>query len=127
MQSHRPGAHLGNDHRVSVPWDKTIIYETHVRGISMRHPSVPENVRGTFAGLMVDDVLEHIRKLGVSSVELLPIHAFVNDQHLLHKGMTNYWGYNSIAFFAPTRAIWPAARSPSSRRWSRTCTRPIWK
>ena len=96
-----PAHTWGHDHRVSVPWDKTILYETHVRGISMRHPAVPENLRGTFAGLMVDDVLEHIRKLGVSSVELLPIHAFVNDQHLLHKGMTNYWGYNSIAFFAP--------------------------
>ena len=96
-----PAHTWGNDQRVSVPWDKTIIYETHVRGISMRHPSVPENVRGTFAGLMNDDVLKHIRSVGVSSVELLPIHAFVNDQHLLHKGMTNYWGYNSIAFFAP--------------------------
>ena len=84
-----------------MPWDKTIFYETHVRGISMRHPDVPDAVRGTFAGLMVDEVIEHIRKLGVTSVELLPVHAFVNDQHLLQKGMTNYWGYNSLAFFAP--------------------------
>jgi isoamylase len=77
----------------------------HLRNPRARHqhapPFVPEAVRGTFAGLMVDDVLEHIRQLGVSSVELLPVHAFVNDQHLLQKGMTNYWGYNSIAFFAP--------------------------
>ena len=96
-----PAHTWGHDHRVSVPWERTIFYETHVRGISMRHPAVPEAVRGTFAGLMVDDVIEHIRTLGVTSVELLPIHAFVNDQHLLQKGMTNYWGYNSIGFFAP--------------------------
>jgi len=96
-----PAHTWGHDQRVSVPWERTLLYETHVRGISMRHPAVPDAVRGTFAGLMVDEVLEHIRKLGVSSVELLPIHAFVNDQHLLQKGMTNYWGYNSIAFFAP--------------------------
>ena len=96
-----PAHTWGNDQPVRTPWDRTIIYETHLRGISMRHPSVPEAVRGTCAGLMVDDVLKHIRQLGVSSVELLPVHAFVNDQHLLQKGMTNYWGYNSIAFFAP--------------------------
>ncbi|MCF5172380.1 glycogen debranching enzyme GlgX, partial [Pseudomonas canadensis] len=89
-----PAHTWGNDQPVRVPWDRTIIYETHLRGISMRHPSVGESVRGTCAGLMEDDVLKHIRQLGVSSVELLPVHAFVNDQHLLQKGMTNYWGYN---------------------------------
>jgi glycogen operon protein len=67
----------------------------------MRHPSVPDEVKGTFSGLMVDDVIQHIKGLGVTSIELLPIHAFVNDQHLLEKGMTNYWGYNTLAFFAP--------------------------
>ena len=86
---------------VRVPWDSTVIYETHLRGISMRHPSVPEHLRGTFAGLMNADLLQHVRSLGVSSIELLPIHAFVNDQHLLEKGMNNYWGYNTLAFFAP--------------------------
>ena len=96
-----PAHTWGRDQRVSVPWERTVIYETHARGYTMRHPDVPEHLRGTFAGLMVDEVIAYIRDLGVSSVELLPIHAFVNDQHLLHKGMTNFWGYNSIAFFAP--------------------------
>ena len=96
-----PAHTWGHDRRLSVPWERTIFYEAHVRGISMRHPAVPDAVRGTFAGLMVDEVVEHITDLGVTSVELLPVHAFVNDQHLLQKGMTNYWGYNSIAFFAP--------------------------
>ena len=96
-----PAYTWGRDQRVNVPWEKTIFYETHTRGFTMRHPSVPEELKGTFSGLMVDDVIQHIKGLGVTSVELLPIHAFVNDQHLLQKGMTNYWGYNTIAFFAP--------------------------
>ena len=96
-----PAHTWGHDQRVTVPWERTIFYETHVRGISMRHPAVPDEVRGTFSGLMVDEVIGHIKDLGVTSIELLPVHAFVNDQHLLQKGMTNYWGYNSIAFFAP--------------------------
>lgn len=84
-----------------VPWDNTIIYETHVRGISMLHPSVPKKLRGTFAGLTNPDLLTHIKSLGVTSIELLPIHAFVHDNHLLEKGLKNYWGYNSIAFLTP--------------------------
>jgi len=96
-----PAYTWGQDQPVRVPWDKTVIYETHVRGLTMRHPSVAESVRGTFAGMSNPDVLDHLKKLGVSSVELLPIHGFLNDQHLLEKGLNNYWGYNSIAFFAP--------------------------
>ncbi|CEA06194.1 putative glycosyl hydrolase [Pseudomonas saudimassiliensis] len=87
-----------------IPWDQTVIYEAHVRGLTMQHPAVPESVRGTFAGLKHPEVIKHIRSLGVTSVELLPIHGFVNDQHLLDKGLNNYWGYNSIAFFAPHQA-----------------------
>ncbi len=83
-----------------VPWDRTIFYETHVRGFTQRHPKVPENIRGTFAGLAVPEVIAYIKSLGVTSVELLPIHTFINDSHLLEKGLTNYWGYNSIGFFA---------------------------
>ena len=84
-----------------IPWNQTVIYEAHVRGISMRHPAVPEHLRGTCAGLMNADLLAHIRALGVTSIELLPMHGFVHDQHLLERGLKNYWGYNSIAFFAP--------------------------
>ena len=96
-----PAFSWGRDRPVRVPWDRTLLYETHVRGYTMAHPAVPEALRGTFAGMKVKEVVDHIRKLGVTSVELLPIHAFADDQHLLHKGMRNYWGYNSIAFFAP--------------------------
>ena len=84
-----------------MPWERTIIYETHVRGFTKLHPAVPEHLRGTFAGLGGKEVVDYIRSLGVTSVELLPIHTFVNDRHLLEKGLTNYWGYNTIGFFAP--------------------------
>jgi isoamylase len=84
-----------------VPWNHTIIYEAHVRGYTKNHPKVPEKLRGTYAGLATEEVISYIKSLGVTSVELLPIHTFVNDDYLLQKGLTNYWGYNSIGFFAP--------------------------
>lgn len=87
--------------RPRIPWSDTIIYEAHLRGASMRHPEVAEELRGTCAGFSSPAVLQHIRTLGVSTVELLPTHAFVDDQHLLEKDLSNYWGYNSLAFFAP--------------------------
>ncbi len=83
-----------------VPWSETILYEAHVRGFTMNHPEVPRALRGTFAGMARLDVVEYLRTLGVTSIELLPIHTFVNDSNLLEKGLTNYWGYNSIGFFA---------------------------
>ncbi|WP_227370227.1 glycogen debranching protein GlgX [Halomonas sp. M20] len=96
-----PAFTWGRAQPVHVPWDRTVLYETHARGYTMRHPAVPEPLRGTFAGLMVSEVVDYIRSLGVSSVELLPIHAFVDDQHLQEKGLHNYWGYNTLGFFAP--------------------------
>jgi glycogen operon protein len=98
-----PAFTWGNHYWPGVPWERTIIYEMHVRGYTMRHPQVPARLRGTFAGLMEREVLAYIRSLGVSSVELMPVHAFVDDKHLLDAGLRNYWGYNTIAFFAPHR------------------------
>src|SRR6202453_2839953 len=83
------------------PWDNTIIYETHVKGFTKLHPGVPQRLRGTYAGLGSKKAVEYIKSLGVTSVELMPIHTFINDSYLLDKGLTNYWGYNSIGFFAP--------------------------
>jgi glycogen operon protein len=84
-----------------IPWDRTIFYETHVRGYTMLHPAVPPQLRGTFSGLGHHKIVEYIKSLGITSVELLPIHAFVDDRHLLERGLRNFWGYNSIGFFAP--------------------------
>jgi isoamylase len=91
----------GNDRPPGTPWGETVIYETHVKGLTARHPDVPEDLRGTYAGLVAPPVLAHLRSLGVTAVELMPIHHFVDDQHLIERGLTNYWGYNSIGFFAP--------------------------
>jgi glycogen operon protein len=96
-----PAFTWGNHRSCRIPADKTVIYETHVRGISMRHPAVPSELQGTFAGLVHPELLQHIRSLGVTSVELMPVHAFVDDNHLLERGLKNYWGYNTLAFFAP--------------------------
>ena len=96
-----PAFTWGNERRPLVPWESTILYELHPRGYTMRHPGVPQTRRGSFAGLMQREVLDYIRALGVTAVELMPIHAFVDDAHLLDRGLRNYWGYNSIAFFAP--------------------------
>ena len=90
-------------HGVRVPWDRTVLYETHVRGFTKQHPDVPENLRGTFAGLAHDAVLHHIRSIGVTSVELLPVQTFLNQPALTEKGLTNYWGYDTIGFFAADR------------------------
>src|SRR3954463_7593051 len=91
----------GEPNRRPVPWVHTVLYETHVRGYTKRHPAVAEHQRGTFAGLGTAQVIEYIKSLGVTSVELLPVHTFINDSQLVEKGLTNYWGYNSIGFFAP--------------------------
>jgi isoamylase len=96
-----PAFTWGDERRPNVPWERTIFYEAHVRGFTMRHPAVPEADRGTFAGLMHHEIVEYIRRLGITSVELLPTHAFVDDDYLVEKGRSNYWGYNTIGFFAP--------------------------
>ena len=85
----------------AVPWRDTIIYETHVRGFTMRHPDLPPALRGTFAGLAQQCVIDHLRALGVTSVELLPVQAFADDHFLVRQGLKNYWGYNTLNYFAP--------------------------
>ena len=86
--------------RPRVPWDRTIIYETHVGGYTRRHPAVAEALRGTFAGLATPEVIDYVKALGITTIELLPVQSFVNDSILLEKGLTNYWGYNTIGFFS---------------------------
>jgi isoamylase len=104
----------GEPERQPIPWEHTIVYETHVKGFTKRHPAVTEKLRGTYAGLGTKDVTAYIRSLGVTSVELLPIHSFVDDNHLLEQGLANYWGYGTIGFFAPDPRY--AADVPNSLR-----------
>ena len=90
-----------NDAPLHIPYNRTIIYECHVKGMTQRHPDVPPGLRGTYLGLCSDPMLEYFQSLGVTALELLPAHQFVVDRHLAERGLTNYWGYNSIGFFAP--------------------------
>jgi glycogen operon protein len=96
-----PAFSWGGDTQLKTPWDKTVIYELHVKGFTARHPNVPESMRGTYAALTTPAVLDYLLDLGVTAVELLPVHHFVRDRHLAERGLTNYWGYNTIGFFAP--------------------------
>ncbi len=90
-----------NDRHPRTPWNRTVIYECHVKGMTIRHPDVAERLRGSYLGLCADPMLDYFTALGITAVELLPVHQFVVDRHLPERGLTNYWGYNSIGFFAP--------------------------
>ncbi|HEX2671817.1 MAG TPA: glycogen debranching protein GlgX, partial [Polyangiaceae bacterium] len=95
----------GNDRPPNIPWSRTLIYECHVRGMTKLHPDVPGNLRGTYLGMVSDPILDHLRSLGVTAVELLPIHQAMSERRLQELGLSNYWGYNTIGFFAPDPAF----------------------
>lgn len=96
-----PAFTWGADQSPRTPWHSTVIYEVHVKGFTKLHPDVPEHLRGTYAALGTAPVIDHLTHLGVTAVELMPVHTFVDDRHLVERGLRNYWGYNSIGFFAP--------------------------
>ena len=91
----------GDDRPPRTPWHQTLIYELHVKGFTKRMPEVPEKIQGTYAGVASEFAIQHLRSLGVTAVELMPVHHHVDDRHLLEKKLSNYWGYNTLAFFAP--------------------------
>ncbi|GGW04052.1 glycogen operon protein GlgX homolog [Streptomyces narbonensis] len=93
-----------DDRRPKTPWQDSVIYELHVKGFTQRHPGIPERLRGTYAGLAHPAAIEHLVRLGVTAVELLPVHQFAHEDHLLRRGLSNYWGYNSLGYFAPHAA-----------------------
>jgi isoamylase len=107
-----PAFTWGADRPPRTPWHNTVIYEMHVRGFSKRHPAIPEALRGTYEALTTEPALEHLTKLGVTAVELMPVHHHARDRHLEERGLTNYWGYNSFGYFAPERRL-AASRSPA--------------
>src|SRR6266436_2008064 len=91
----------GTDRPPRTPWHRTVIYEVHVKGFTIRHPEVPSTLQGTYAALATAPVIDYLLRLGVTAVELLPVHTFIDDRQLVQRGLRNYWGYNSIGFFAP--------------------------
>ena len=98
---HQPHFDWTGDRRLQLPWHETIIYETHVKGLTATHPGIPPELRGTYAGLAQPAVIDYLKKLGITTVELMPSHYFIHDKHLVDRGLRNYWGYNSIGYFAP--------------------------
>ncbi|MER5208794.1 glycogen debranching protein GlgX [Streptomyces sp. NPDC002825] len=90
-----------DDRRPKTPWQDSVIYELHVKGFTKQHPGIPEHLRGTYAGLAHPAAIDHLVRLGVTAVELLPVHQFAHEDHLLRRGLRNYWGYNSVGYFAP--------------------------
>ena len=107
-----PAFTWGDDRHPRTPWHNTVIYEMHVRGFSKRHPGIPEPLRGTYEALTTEPAIEHLKKLGVTAVELMPVHHHARDRHLEQRGLTNYWGYNSYGYFAPERRF-AASRTPA--------------
>src|SRR5262245_42030178 len=107
-----PAFTWGEDRPPRTPWHNTVIYETHVRGFSKLHPAIPERLRGTYEALTSEPALEHLKKLGVTAVELMPVHHHSWDRHLAQRGLTNYWGYNSFGYFAPERRL-AASQTPA--------------
>ena len=106
-----PAFTWGDDRPPRTPWHKTLIYEVHPKGFTMKHPDVPEKLRGTYAGLASQAGIDHLLSLGVTAVELLPAHYHVDDRHLLEQGLSNYWGYNTLAYLAP-ELRWASRQSP---------------
>jgi glycogen operon protein len=106
------GFSWGDDREPGTPWHETVIYEVHVKGFTRQHPLVPENLRGTYAGLASSAAIRHLRDLGVTAVELMPIQYHISDRFLVDSGRTNYWGYNTLGFFAPDPRY--AAAGPNS-------------
>ncbi len=94
----------GDDRRPEIPWRKTVIYEAHVKGFTKRHPHVPEPLRGTYAGFASPAAIEHLKKLGVTAVQLLPVHSAADSSFLNEQGLSNYWGYNTLGFFSPEKS-----------------------
>ncbi|CAM5249103.1 Glycogen operon protein OS=Streptomyces violarus OX=67380 GN=FHS41_001656 PE=3 SV=1 [Streptomyces violarus] len=108
----------GDDRLPRTEYHHTVIYEAHVKGLTMRHPGLPEELRGTYAALAHPAIIEHLTELGVTALELMPVHQFVNDHRLVDMGLNNYWGYNTIGFFAPHNAYAPPGATAASRCWS---------
>ena len=120
-----PAFTWGDDRPLRTPWHQTLIYEMHVKGFTMRHPEIPEKLRGTFGGLSTEPAIRYLRELGITAVELLPVQHFVSDRGLEDKGLTNYWGYNTLAFFAPQASFAAADTAPDAVREFKTMVKNL--
>ena len=115
----------GPDHPPRRPWHETVIYEAHVKGFTARHPDIPPRLRGSYAAIATPPVIEHLQRLGVTALELMPVHHHSYDRHLVERGLTNYWGYNTLCFFAPDLRYSAARRPLDSVREFKTMVRAL--
>ncbi len=115
----------GNDQAPQIPWSKTLIYEMHVKGFTQLHPEVPEKLRGTYAGVGSEPAIHYLKSLGVTAVELLPVHEHLDDRHLVDRGLVNYWGYNTLGFFAPDHRYASTAAAGDRVREFKTMVRNL--
>ena len=120
-----PAFAWGADRRPRTPWHDTVIYEAHVKGFTARHPDIPPRLRGTYAALATQPVIEHLQSLGVTALELMPVHHHSYDRHLVERGLTNYWGYNTLSFFAPDLRYSARHRPLGSVREFKTMVRAL--
>ena len=107
-----PAFTWGDDRPLRTPWHETLIYELHVRGFTQLHPEIPEPLRGTYLGLASEPAIQHLLSLGVTAVELMPVHHHIDDWHLVQRGLSNYWGYNTLSYFAPDSRYATESASP---------------
>jgi isoamylase len=116
----------GVDRPPKRQYAESVIYEAHIKGLTETHPDIPEEIRGTYAAIGHPVMISHLKNLGITAIELMPVHHFANDSTLLDKGLSNYWGYNTIGFFAPdskySSSTTPGGQVQNSRRWCATCT-----
>jgi len=115
----------GDDRLLRTPWNKTVIYEAHVIGLTQQHPGVPRDLRGTYAGIGHKVIIDYLRDLGITAIELMPVHHFVYDRHLRDLGLVNYWGYNSIGFFSPDNRYAAAGRAGQGVNEFKTMVRSL--
>jgi glycogen operon protein len=120
-----PAFDWDGDRPLRTPWHRTVIYEAHVKGFTRLHPEVPAELRGTYAALGTAPVIDHLRQLGVTALELMPVHHHSYDRHLVERGLTNYWGYNTLAFFAPDQRYAAAPDSQGAIREFKTMVRAL--
>ncbi len=120
-----PAYSWGNDRPLRTPWNRTVIYEAHVKGFTVQHPALPEQLRGTYSALGHRLIIDYLLDLGVTALELMPVHHFVHDRHLRDRGLVNYWGYNSIGFFAPDSRYASAPRAGQAVNEFKTMVRSL--
>jgi len=120
-----PAFHWGDDRHPRTPWHDTVIYEVHVKGFTKQHPDIPEPLRGTYLGLGSEPAIDHLTRLGVTAVELMPVHHHADEWHLVKRGLTNYWGYNTLSYFAPDLRLALSSQPLESAREFKTMVKAL--